>query len=79
MKLNKLFTFTLAALAMAACSNDDEPGIDKGGQKGELIDAISIAFTSSSAPATRADKGEHWKPGGRVLNRRLLEYHNHRL
>lgn len=58
MKLNKLFTFTLAALAMAACSNDDEPGIDKGGQKGELIDAISIAFTSSSAPATRADKGE---------------------
>lgn len=43
---------------MAACSNDDEPGIDKGGQKGELIDAISIAFTSSSAPATRADKGE---------------------
>ena len=34
MKLNKLFTFTLAALAMAACSNDDEPGIDKGGQKG---------------------------------------------
>lgn len=58
MKLNKLFTFTLAALAMAACSNDDEPGIDKGGQKGELIDAISIAFTSSSAPATHADKGE---------------------
>ena len=58
MKLNKLFTFTLAVLAMAACSNDDEPGIDKGGQKGELIDAISIAFTSSSAPATRADKGE---------------------
>ena len=53
-----MFTFTLAALAMAACSNDDEPGIDKGGQKGELIDAISIAFTSSSAPATRADKGE---------------------
>ena len=42
MKLNKLFTFTLAALAMAACSNDDEPGIDKGGQKGELIDAIVI-------------------------------------
>ena len=33
MKLNKLFTFILAALAMAACSNDDEPGIDKGGQK----------------------------------------------
>ena len=45
-------------ILMAACSNDDEPGIDKGGQKGELIDAISIAFTSSSAPATRADKGE---------------------
>ena len=58
MKLNKLFTFTLAALAMAACSNDDEPGIDNGGQKGELIDAISIAFTNSTAPATRADKGE---------------------
>ena len=37
MKLNKLFTFTLAALAMAACSNDDEPGIDKGGQKGALL------------------------------------------
>ena len=50
MKLNKLFTFTLAALAMAACSNDDEPGIDKGGQKGELIDAISIAFTSFLLP-----------------------------
>ena len=43
---------------MAACSNDDEPGIDNGGQKGELIDAISIAFTNSTAPATRADKGE---------------------
>ena len=40
MKLNKLFTFTLAALAMAACSNDDEPGIDKGGQKGELTRLI---------------------------------------
>ena len=58
MKLNKLFTFTLAALAMAACSNDDEPGIGGGGQKGEIIDAISIAFTNSVAPATRADKGE---------------------
>lgn len=58
MKLNKLFTFTLAALAMAACSNDDEPGIGGGGQKGEIIDAINIAFTNSTAPATRADKGE---------------------
>ena len=58
--MNKMKYWMIAAVTilMAACSNDDEPGIDKGGQKGELIDAISIAFTSSSAPATRADKGE---------------------
>ena len=50
--MNKMKYWMIAAVTilMAACSNDDEPGIDKGGQKGELIDAISIAFTSARIP-----------------------------
>lgn len=60
MKLNKLFTFTLAALALGACSNDDDlngGGTNPEAGKGELVDAISIAFANSSA-VTRANMGE---------------------
>lgn len=60
MKLNKLFTFTLAALALGACSNDDDlngGGTNPEAGKGELVDAISIAFANSSA-VTRASMGE---------------------
>lgn len=60
MKLNKLFTFTLAALALGACSNDDDlngGGTNPEAGKGELVDAISIAFVNSSA-VTRASMGE---------------------
>ena len=60
MKLSKLFTFTMAALALGACSNDDD--LTTGGTtpepgKGELIEAIQIAFGRSATP-TRADMGE---------------------
>lgn len=60
MKLSKLITFTMATLALGACSNDDD--LTNGGAtpepgKGELIEAISIAFGSSSAK-TRAYDGE---------------------
>lgn len=59
MKLNKLFTFTLAALALGACSNEDD--LNGGGNpepgKGELVEAISIAFANSTVP-TRANMGE---------------------
>lgn len=60
MKLSKLFTFTMATLALGACSNDDD--LTTGGTtpepgKGELIEAISIAFGKSATP-TRADMGE---------------------
>lgn len=59
MKLNKLFTFTLAALALGACSNDDDlnGGTNPEAGKGELVDAISIAFANSST-VTRANMGE---------------------
>lgn len=59
MKLTKLFTFTMAALALGACSNDDNltdgTNPDNGGKTGELIEAITIAFPRSVG--TRADAG----------------------
>lgn len=61
MKLNKLFTFALAALALGACSNDDEltngGGNPEPGQ-GSLVDAISISFANSTGSKTRASMGE---------------------
>lgn len=60
MKLNKLFTFTMAALALAACSNDDDlvnGGNPDAGKGGEIIDAISISFAGSGSQ-TRANMGE---------------------
>lgn len=59
MKLSKLFTFTMAALALGACSSNDDDlagGTTPVPGKGEIIDAISIAFPSS-ASQTRADMG----------------------
>lgn len=59
MKLSKLFTFTMAALALGACSSNDDDlvgGTNPAPGKGEIIDAISIAF-SSSTTSTRADMG----------------------
>lgn len=58
MKLNKLFMFILVVFVMVVCSNDDELGIDKGGQKGELIDVISIVFISFLVFVICVDKGE---------------------
>lgn len=58
MKLSKLFAFTMAALALGACSNDDDlagGGTNPVPGKGELIDAINIAFPSSTK--TRASMG----------------------
>lgn len=60
MKLSKLFTFTMAALALGACSSNDDDlagGTTPAPVKGETIDAISIAFSSSTTP-TRASMGE---------------------
>lgn len=62
MRINKLFTFGLAALAFAACSNDDEPGAGANGEKGELVDAISIKFVESGT-ATRNTNGDATQDG----------------
>ena len=55
--MNKLFTVAFAALALAACSNDDDINTgNQGGDNGqnELVDAISISFGSSKGtPGTR--------------------------
>lgn len=59
MKLSKFFTFTMAALALGACSSNDDDlagGTNPAPGKGEIIDAISIAF-SSSTTSTRANMG----------------------
>lgn len=57
MKVSKFFAFTMAALALGACSSNDDDlaggGTNPAPGKGELIDAISIAFSSSKTP-TRA-------------------------
>ena len=50
MKLNKLFTFTLAALAMAACSNDTEHKLEGKWQlqqveaNGDVIQADTVFY-----------------------------------
>lgn len=55
--MNKLFTVAFAALALAACSNDDDINTgNQGGDNGqnELVDAISISFGhSKTTPGTR--------------------------
>lgn len=47
MKTKNLFAFALAAMTFAACSNEDAPEIGGNGESnGEIIDAISVAFTN---------------------------------
>ena len=53
MKTRSLFALGLATMAFAACSNDDSPSQGEG-QKGEIIDAISVKFVSAG---TYADMG----------------------
>lgn len=65
MKTRHLFTVALAALAFSACSNDDDININepKPGEKGALVESISINFgEGSNRPNTRVygedQKGE---------------------
>lgn len=48
MKTRNLFAFAMAAMAFTACSNDDEPSVGGGNgtTQGELIEAITVAFTN---------------------------------
>lgn len=54
MKMNKLFTFGLAALAFAACSNEENGPAGENGQKGEIVDEISVRFTDGGHVGARA-------------------------
>lgn len=57
MKTKSLFTLAFAAMAFAACSNDDAPMNEGNGQKGEIIDAITVKFVSKGGNNTRANSG----------------------
>lgn len=46
MKTKNLFVCALAAMTFAACSNDDSPAAGGNEGNGEIIDAISVAFTN---------------------------------
>lgn len=53
--MNKLFTVAFAAMALAACSNDDDMTANNQGGNGEteLVDAISISFGNGNKTNTR--------------------------
>lgn len=51
MRTSRMFAYMLAALAVTACTNDDEPS--KGDSK--IIDALSVSLVSNSA-STRAEQ-----------------------
>lgn len=53
MRTSRMFAYMLAALAVTACTNDDEPS--KGDSK--IIDALSVSLVSNS-PSTRAAEQE---------------------
>lgn len=55
MNMNKLFTLAFAAMAFAACSNDDDiTSNNQGGNaEPELVDAISISFGNGNKTSTR--------------------------
>ena len=57
MKKRNLFALAMVTMAFAACSNDDEPsmGGGNGGTQGEIIEAITVAFTNPTS--TYARKG----------------------
>lgn len=62
MKIYKLFTLALAALAFAACSDDDvvdngQRGINETDDWQADTESISIDFTNGSDPSTRAYSG----------------------
>ena len=60
MKMYKLFTFALAAMTFAACSNDDDSVTNNGGEgtKGELVNAISISFGNSNGASARTQSAD---------------------
>lgn len=57
MKTRNLFAFAMAAMAFTACSNDDEPSVGGGNgtTQGELIEAITVAFTNPTNTYAQKD------------------------